>query len=257
MTNQNELKIGAPDWSQMYLISQVVSKRADAKVQFALPGDVMRVGDFFAVGLIPSARIVIPGPARSEWRAAVVSLGEYSSDYTEEVMADWEAKADSGPVPQRFEVLVDGGDLTYSGLLDRGSEAAGGCGCGGGCGCDGSRKDLPLASMQFALHYAGRKPSLVSAPVRARLSVRTVTILASLDQTHWHPFHFDCHSHWYREPLKKKDRRWFTRCFGPCEPGTTCSCAPTSGPPARACWGLHLCTCEWRARPGGGGIVAA
>ena len=82
-------KIGAPDWSHFHVIRQIVSDNARDRVQFSLPGDVLRMEDFFALGIIPSARVVVKGPLKNERLAAVITLGENSSELTEQVLDAW------------------------------------------------------------------------------------------------------------------------------------------------------------------------
>jgi hypothetical protein len=234
MPEPGSRKIGAPDWGHFYVIRQIVSDGARDKVQFSLPGDVLRIEDFFALGIIPSARVVIKGPLKNERLAAVVTLGEYSSELTEQVLDAWESEVDRRPAPERFEILVDGGDLTYSQLVTNAHRTD--------CDCEAPHR----VGMQFACHYSDKKkPHLVSDPVSALMYIpRTSIVPLSIDQGHWHPFNTDCHSHWYREPLKKKNRRWYTRCFGPCPKGSTCSCVSAPAPPSTFCWGLTTCWCE-------------
>lgn len=107
-------KIGAPDWSDFYIIRQLVPDNAQDKVKFSLPGDVLSIEDFFSLGIIPSARVIVKGNLRTERLAAVITLGEYSSDLTEQILDPWEKEVDGKPAPDRFEILVDGGGLTYT-----------------------------------------------------------------------------------------------------------------------------------------------
>ena len=118
MSENKVLKIGAPDWSDLHLISQIYSRDARDQVQFSLPGDVVCIGDFFSAGIIPAVRLVVPGSCQGEWLAAVIGIAEYGTELTEEILEPWEKEVDGKKPPSKFELLFDAGDVTFSELMD-------------------------------------------------------------------------------------------------------------------------------------------
>lgn len=227
MSDNKVLPIGAPDWSDLHLLSQHHPKDARDQAEFSLPGDVVCVGDVFSAGIIPAIRLVVPGPCGGEWLAAVLGFAEYGTDLTEDILEPWEKEVDGRKPPSQFNLLIDAGDVTFSELVTS-------------CHKGEISRDTPgWAAMQFAFYYEDEGPPVTSKPVKALWAPLSVDIVSSPpDPGHPWPY-FECHSHWFREPPKKKRRRWFTKCFGTC-PNTQCTCGT---PPARRCWGLKFCWC--------------
>lgn len=221
------LKVGAPDWSDLHLIRQLVPKDPKEQAKFRLPGDVKPVGETFAAGIIPLVRLIVPGSCEGEWIAANLHFAEHSSELREDLTDKWERDVDSNEPPEAFQLEVDFGDNSYAELMSQLERRT-------------ITRETPAHLMlRLVMGYSGGKEEMISPSFRG-LMVATHTDYFPSPPDPGHPWpYFECHSHWFKEPLKKKNRRWFTKCFGDC-PTTRCSC---DGAGSRHCWGLHFCWC--------------
>ncbi len=221
------LSVGAPNWSDLNLIKQLVPKDPRDQAQFRLPGEIKCVGNTFVAGIIPLARLILPGHCQGEWAAANMHFAEYSSELRESITEEWEKDIDGKKSPVAFELEVDFGEISYNDLMAQ-IESRDIC------------KHTPAHTMlRLVMHYPGKKGEVISPPFRGLMVAKEISYIPSPpDPGHPWPY-FECHSHWFREPLKKKNRRWFTKCFGDCE-NTRCSCNDAG---SRHCWGLHFCWC--------------
>lgn len=227
------LKVGAPDWSSFHHISQLVPEDPRDQAQFSLPGDIKVIGETFVIGAIPSVRLVLPGHCKGEWVAANLHFAEHSADLRQALIEEWEQELDSSKKPPKtFHLEIDFGEVSFDDLMDL-------------LETEGELGEFPVSAMlRLAVGFSGKgkkksKSELVSPCFRGEMLATHIDYIPSPpDPGHPWPY-FECHSHWFREPLKKKNRRWFTKCFGSC-PKTRCACNKKGH---GHCWGLHFCWC--------------
>ena len=222
MAKSDRMVVGAPSRSDLEFALQVHVPDPGQAFSIELPGDVVRVGKAFVLGILPLARIAV-GTGRTA-QVTTVSFAEKKRSGTDKALAAFDQALDQ-KTPKRFRLLAEG-TMTFADVAQAAAEKR------------GRRRKAPVGEviLRMECRLSGSR-TVISDPIPCVLAADAVPSGdAGPEGEMWQLF--NCHSHWWVDA--GKGRRWYTVCHGSCPAGSACGCGT---PRAPRCWGLKLCWC--------------
>ena len=222
-----QIPIGAPSPHGTDFIVQLNVKDPDAPFCFDLPGAVWKVGKSSIGAIIPAAQVALQIKGVKGTFGAMFQFGETDFKATETAMNELYEHAGEREF-DAFKLVVDAEDQCFGEMIGAANRG------------EISRNSPVLMEMRTALLFKGDSKFTLSRsfPIAATRRVPRNPDYVLDYQDGFGPI-FDCHSHWFTEPLKQPNRRRYTNCHGSCSSGS-CTCRGTN---QRSCWGWSTCWC--------------